>query len=292
MEEIRYPNLYIPGFPKCGTTSIAYWLAQHPQVFMPKIKETHFFSKDIGILNFSLQDYLNLYKKAKNYKYLLDASTSYIYSEVAIKEIEKATNGKAKYIVMLRNPVDMVYSLYFQNIYEGFEKALNFEEAWNLSDIRWQGKDPYKSPNPKAMAYKYIGKLGSHTENFLNLVNKERILFILFEELKEPQILWNKILSFLNLPFIDIKYNHYNASKKIKFPIINRLIYKLYWVKHNKLKIKQNWGLAEKFKNFISKKEKYPPMPEEIRKLLLDYYKPEIEKLETLLRMDLSRWKK
>jgi hypothetical protein len=44
---MNYPNLLIVGAPKCGTTSLAYWLSQHHRAYLPAIKEPHCFSKDI-----------------------------------------------------------------------------------------------------------------------------------------------------------------------------------------------------------------------------------------------------
>lgn len=49
------PNFFIVGAPKCGTTSLAHWLAGHPQVFMSPVKEPHFFNTDY-------QRYLNSLK--------------------------------------------------------------------------------------------------------------------------------------------------------------------------------------------------------------------------------------
>ena len=46
MENKRYPNLYIIGAPKCGTTSIANWLNCHSECFLPEVKEPHYFNSD------------------------------------------------------------------------------------------------------------------------------------------------------------------------------------------------------------------------------------------------------
>ena len=42
------PNFFIVGAPKCGTTALYEYLRPHPNVFMPEIKEPHYFAKDLG----------------------------------------------------------------------------------------------------------------------------------------------------------------------------------------------------------------------------------------------------
>ena len=44
MREI-WPNFFLVGAGKAGTTSAYAYLAQHPQVFFPGIKEPHFFTQ-------------------------------------------------------------------------------------------------------------------------------------------------------------------------------------------------------------------------------------------------------
>ena len=43
MKEVVRPNFYIVGAEKCGTTALYSYLRQHPQIFMPEVKEPAFF---------------------------------------------------------------------------------------------------------------------------------------------------------------------------------------------------------------------------------------------------------
>ena len=47
MAEMRYPDFYIVGAPKCGTTAMYDYLRQHPQLFMPDRKEPLYFGSDL-----------------------------------------------------------------------------------------------------------------------------------------------------------------------------------------------------------------------------------------------------
>jgi hypothetical protein len=60
------PNFFIVGAPKCGTTALYEYLRPHPNIFMPKVKEPHFFAKDLGTYPFikTLEDYTRLFAAA------------------------------------------------------------------------------------------------------------------------------------------------------------------------------------------------------------------------------------
>ena len=39
-------DFFIAGYPKCGTTSLYAYLKEHAVVFLPELKEPHFFTED------------------------------------------------------------------------------------------------------------------------------------------------------------------------------------------------------------------------------------------------------
>ena len=59
------PNFFILGAPKCGTTSMAKWLSEHPEIFMSKYKEPHYYNTDNRRVVVNHQHYLSLFKKIK-----------------------------------------------------------------------------------------------------------------------------------------------------------------------------------------------------------------------------------
>ena len=44
---MRKPNFFIVGAPKSGTTSLFHYLDQHPDIYIPSIKEPRFIADDI-----------------------------------------------------------------------------------------------------------------------------------------------------------------------------------------------------------------------------------------------------
>lgn len=121
-QAIKKPNFFIVGAPKCATTSIAQRLSEHPQVYMSPIKEPHYFNTDTKYNSCrSLQEYQRLFAGVtSNHLAIGEASTGYLYSKVAVENIEKYSPG-ARYIVCLRNPIQMAVALHEEELSLGHE---------------------------------------------------------------------------------------------------------------------------------------------------------------------------
>jgi hypothetical protein len=131
----KWPNLFLVGAAKAGTTSLYHHLARHPDVYMAPVKEPHFFSQieprpELAAFFPSIRDedsYLKLFAAATDERLLGDASTSYLAYARAAERIS-AASPQAKIVIMLRNPVERAYSHYWNDVREGFEKR-TFMEA-------------------------------------------------------------------------------------------------------------------------------------------------------------------
>src|SRR4030042_1778226 len=86
---MKKPDFFIIGAPKGGTTSLAAWLADHPQVYMSSAKEPHFFNTDEPHhLSRSLSKYESLFEGAGiEHRAVGEASTGYLLSQVAVSNI-------------------------------------------------------------------------------------------------------------------------------------------------------------------------------------------------------------
>lgn len=125
-----HPNLFIVGSPKCGTTSLVSSLEQLPEIFVPKIKEpNHFLSKknsDLALCIQSKSVYSKLYKDGYNYRYRIDASTSYFIDENSPEKIYRH-NSKAKIIILIREPIARTLSHFKMEkyTYKRLEQPIN-----------------------------------------------------------------------------------------------------------------------------------------------------------------------
>ncbi len=109
------PNFLIVGAAKSGTTSLYYYLHEHPEIFLSAIKEPKFFSSEVlkdqyltrknkDLYVGSYEEYRNLFRNVQSEKAIGEASTDtlFLYGST-IPRIKKYL-GDPKIIVILRNP--------------------------------------------------------------------------------------------------------------------------------------------------------------------------------------------
>jgi Sulfotransferase family len=148
----RWPNLFLVGAAKAGTTSLYRELARHPAIYMSPMKEPHFFSqiepapeRKAFFPHVTGEDeYLALFEGATTEEVLGEASTSYLWDEQAAERIKRVV-PEARILIVLRDPVDRAYSQYWNDVREGIESrsfldALVEEQrsgpgAWGVSSL-------------------------------------------------------------------------------------------------------------------------------------------------------------
>ena len=117
---LRKPNLFLIGYPRCGTTSIFHYLNEHSEIFIPELKEIGYFKEVI-----SKEEYLRLYTDRKE-KYLGDFTPSYIFSNVTLKRI----------LICIRNKKEAVESFLFNAKKAGhILSRKKVEELYNFDRI-------------------------------------------------------------------------------------------------------------------------------------------------------------
>ena len=291
----KIPNLFIIGAPKCGTTSIVLYLSKHPDIFVCPVKEPHYFNEDSQHrYYYNETEYLNLFQNVSNEAYRAEGSVWYLYSKVAVDNILKF-NPDAKFIVMLRNPVDMFFSLHQEMLFGGSENVMSPKLAWELQEERLKGnKIPNGAYDPSFIQYGEACKLGAQSQRALQKISSENLHFITLDALKNnPDLTYNETLSFLGLHPTSLEtYEVVNPKKVRKSYVLSQLLIGITNVKR-KLGIKGGLGLANKINAAnvshnvaIDSEEKETLIP-----ILNDYFKNDIELLETITGFDLSHWK-
>lgn len=291
---MKKPNLFILGAPKCGTTSLAEWLGEHPQIYMSKPKEPHYYNKDHkhnSVVDYD--HYLSLFKNTEEqHKIVGEASVWYLYSEVAVKNILEDLGRDIKFIVMLRNPVQMAYSLHEQQVFNLNEPENDFKKAWDLqSERKINRKLSTTTRDAKLLLYGEACKLGNQVEQLLNIVERTKIEFILLDEIKENSLnVYNRTLDFLGVDYDGrTDFNAVNAGKVRKFEALALIVKSLGLLKQ-KLKIKKGFGILNRTNQINIRDFKRKPLSPEFRNDLKDFFKDDISKLEKLINKDLSHW--
>lgn len=84
------------------------------------------------------QKFLAYYKDYKNEIAIGEVSVWNLYSTIAAQQIQ-VFNPEAKIIILLRNPVDMMYALHSNHVFNDNENITDFEEALNAQAERKKG---------------------------------------------------------------------------------------------------------------------------------------------------------
>ncbi len=294
------PDFFIVGAPKCGTTSLHYYLHQHPQVYMAA-KELHFFGQDFTYVDAPtpLTYYLSFFKDALATQLIGEASVWYLYSKRAAEEI-KQMNPEAKIIVMLRNPTDMIYSLHAEQCYNGNEDINSFEAALKAETTRLKGKliPPNIGCPLQALQYRQVGLYYEQVNRYIEVFGKPKVHCIFLSDLKNDiEQCFKKVLHFLQLnEDVKIDYRIQNKHKIARNKAFTTLLRNRSkkWIQMVKFIIpNRKWRLAlqDKLWKLNAKTTEQPEMSASLRNELKDWFLPDIEKLEVLLDRDLADWK-
>lgn len=222
------PNLFIVGAPKCGTTAWFNYLRTHPDIYFPKGKEPSFFALDLPRIRVvkSLSAYKLLFAGSGRAKISGDASTIYLYSTSAAKEIHKY-NPKSKILIFLRDQEYFLPSLHHQYVYTFDEPIGDFSTAWRLSGERSLKLLPKDTSDPAALDYAARGRFYEQVKRYIDTFPAEQIRVFRFAEWTEdPRRTYVEILDFLGLEDDGRKeFPIVNEAKSHKYRWIGRLLF-------------------------------------------------------------------
>lgn len=293
-KNIKKPNFFIIGGPKCGTTSMSEYLREHPDVFFSDPKEPHFFNTDFSDKKrkvHSKDEYLKLFEGAAGYKAVGEGSVFYLFSKEAVPNILKF-NPDAKFIVMIRNPVDMAYSLYYQYLKTGVENKGNFNEAWQAQTERAIGNDvPELCKDSKMLLYGSVCKIGDQLNTLYKHVDRDKVLIIFLDDMKENMYQeYKRVLHFLELQ--DTKRSEFPVVNRSKVPKSTFLLKLINFIGNlkRKLSINISFGILNVFKDKILIRKKRPQLNPSLKKDLTLYFKEDIADIEDITSRDLSFW--
>ena len=300
-EELILPDFMIVGAPKAWSTSLFYYLDQHPRITFTAVKEPHYFSfkgEDVSrnkFMNWITWD-ITTYQSwmPVNDLMIWEWSVNYLseYKTVIpnIKEVYGDQYKKLKIIILLRNPSDRARSHYMHFIRDQRESLL-FEEAITPETIASRSKQKWNFH-----FYDYIGKgmYSSQVENYINEFPLTKT--ILFEELisETNKIIWD-LTTFLGVDDISISSKKiYNRSGEIKNPIVKKIygrynqknaVWKRWLMKVVPVSLLQNMDklIKQVVSIFVTKKK----MSIHTKEILKNIYTEDVKKLSKLLEIDL-----
>jgi len=277
------PSFFIVGAPKCGTTSMYRYLEQHPQVFLPAQKELNFFADDLFPDYIREPDYLALFRGAGDARAVGEASVWYLYSQAAARNIQ-AFDPAARIVVMLRDPVEMLYSLHSQHWFQGMEPEGDFRAALARP-----------APPTPLLDYRATARYAEQLQRYLDRFGAERVHVILYQDLKaDLPAVYRDTLVFLGLePDFVPDFRVHNANKAPRSGLLRRLS-QLPPGLLQPLRRLLPFGLRRRLIGAVTGwNARYAPRPALDPDLAADLRRelaPEMEQLAAVIGRDLSAW--
>ena len=312
-------NFFLIGAAKSGTTSLYERMGEHAEVYLSPLKEPNFFSTDIDPKNFSeafkantqldlsgyfktrplaqqqvgfvreLSDYNRLFEAVDSESVIGECSTSYLYSKTAALEVRRY-NAQAKILVVLRNPVDRLFSHYLMARKYGFtadELRIAIEKDQRLKQKGWGQSELFVE----------LGQYAEQLERWYKEFPREQIKVLFTEDLKSEET-WVQLYRWLgiaaHLPEEGRKKEGVNTSEQkenantaglARFEKLNR------WLTEKGLKK----ALGKLIPPIIKRKLLYfyytdvnlPTLNEADRKYIASFYDKDRERLTQLIDRDL-----
>ncbi len=287
------PNFICVGTQKAATTYLYSILKQHPDIFIPRIKETHFFDDDEQYAKGINWYESEFFSRHVNERAVGEITPSYMFIEKVPEKIFKNLGSKTKLIFIYRNPAKRAYSHYLMNRYRGHEEE-EFNRAVELEQMR------VNSGFMSMLRYSYIsrGLYAVQTERFLKHFPYKNMLFLVYEEdiMKNMDITIKRVFDFLNVRnmdlHIDLKSNPASVPRSL---FIRDFIYKPSSLKAITGKLIPFKWLRNALMSFLDRvnrrAEFYIKLKDEVEKdIIYKYFLDDIHKLEDIIQRDLKVW--
>ena len=180
------PNLFIIGAMKSGTTSLHHYLAHHPQAFMCEPKEPGYFVEELN-LRMGLDWYLGLFQHANGARIIGESSTHYakLPAYQGVCERIHAFNPDARFVYLMRDPLQRMVSHYWHNVRNLFLEAERRDFSTAVA------ADP---------TYFAFSDYAAQLEPYFRLFGRDRVYCIVYEDLvADPEGTTRMLLQWLGL---------------------------------------------------------------------------------------------
>ena len=289
------PDFLVIGAPKAGTTAFHEYLRQHPEIFIPALKNPAFFIYEglepsfwgKNVVN-NIDTYHSLFQFKTNEKVIGEVSPGYFPDHSAPARIYKYIPD-VKLVVILRNPIERAFSQFYFNRQIGVERYSDFDEALKTEIKIMQGLK--HEHNPK---YIRTGLYHQQLIRYNSFFSENQILILLYDDfLNNPVKELQKTFKFIGvnsdfIPDISIKHNVTQIHKSMFLKSIENI-----FMKGNK-KFPFFFDTLKKIAVKIRRinSGKLPHIPIHIKKRLIPIFREDINLLQKKLNRDLSHWMK
>jgi len=263
---------------KSGTSTLAHYLRQHPEIYMPDGEVHFFYEEGWGNLHEGLEWYKSQFQEALPKQVAGEKTPTYSYFP-GIADCIHDVLPDVKLIWIFRDPIDRAYSSYWHAVRSGIE-PLGFAEAIRREDERdiWKG-------------YVRRSQYADQVDRYLDYFDCEQMHFSLFEDLKaDPRPVLKEVFQFLDVdPGYNDKLDQRTRKNVTKIPRSTTFRYLTKSVL-DEIPILRSltFRLDQKFNR--QSEPGYPDMDDGVRRHLENHFRPYNEQLEEQTELDLTAW--
>jgi hypothetical protein len=298
------PNLFIVGAPKCGTTALATYLGSHPDVFVADT-ELSYFGNDLDFRTESgapwhiqWDDYLEWFAGHEHARYRCDRSVFYLYSQCAAREIHHY-HPASRIIVMLRDPVDQMYSEHSEMVFQGEEDLTDFASGLAAEEDRSHGRRiPRGCRHPFALLYRSLARYGDQLERYLDVFSPEQIHVVVHDDFVSDRVgTYRRVLEFLDVdPSHRPEMAVVNGNKVVRSPALRTALRRgspglrragRLFVPSASARA----GLRRRLHAMNVVERPRPALDQALRQALRAEFEPEVRRLESVLGRRLLTWR-
>lgn len=280
----------VVGAQKSGTTWLFECLDEHPEVFVPQIKEVHFFDlpeeSRFSQRHKGLDWYLGLFPDDAAYKARGEATPDYMFYPHVVDELVEL-NPDLRIVFILRHPVERAYSAYWMRRRTNADMA-DFE---NMVD---------DASGYIARGY-YHRQIAPYYEKF---PAAQLRVYIYEEAVREPERFIAELYEFLG---VDAVFRPKSLTRRVggthKLPVwLGFIVYKIISPVINTSQVRPLWRWFRRntrvVETLLGKRggdggaTEYPPLSGDQRQKLLNLFADENEKLFALLGRDVPEWRR
>jgi hypothetical protein len=273
------------GVPRGGSTWLSNILASHPDIYVPTSRR-----RDVQFFNRYYERGLEWYEsffpseaEAGRYRAIGEFSSDYFYFPA--ERIASVLPG-AKLILILRNPIDRLYSAF------GHFKVQN--EGYSGSFEGFLSQETAPGYDPAAIE---CGFYGRHLQDYCRHFGEGQILVMIFEQAVTEMPQARETLA----RFLEVEVDRFPPTAgarranrafipraRFAYALAVKVGHKLWdWNLEGIVSSAKRLGIERLFGDAGS----LPPMKLETREYLREVYEPEIRDLEALLQIDLAYWR-
>lgn len=281
-------NLFIVGAPKAGTSSLHYYLSQHPGVSMSSIKEPNYFTS--AEINGLYPNYGGIEKTMDESEYHAlflskgpifgEASVSYLFYPQVAEKLHRY-NPEAKIVIAIRDPVDRAIS------HCAMDQRLGFSTA-TLESV-FADPERYKT---EFQQYFQLGLYSEQIERYRKVFPPENVLLLVFDDLHEDEnTVIKKVFDFVGITKLDIDISRENVAV-VPRGRLTAYLYRNPAVRKFLKGLLPNDVRSIVEKIFLSgnKKNDGSKLSTEMKAKMYDYFKNDLKNLEENNNLNLSAW--